>query len=212
MDKEQYKALISNQQLTIEKIKETACKMHDSVGQTYDKTKPYGFHLSMVADAAIEYGHEVIDDNSDILPVIFAAYFHDSIEDARLTYNDVTKIAKLFMTGDQAFTAAEIVYALTNEKGRTRAERAGEKYYDGIRTTPYAPMVKLCDRYANMKYSFSGKNEANNHMREVYQKEWPHFIEAISTQATDKRLSLPQSLKTACHTIILNFSENPLVS
>ena len=40
------------------------------------------------------------------------------------------------------------MYALTNEKGRTRAERAGVKYYEGIRAVPYAPMVKLADRMA----------------------------------------------------------------
>ena len=53
----------------------------------------------------------------------------------------------------QAFMAAEIVYALTNEKGRTRAERAGVKYYEGIRAVPYAPMVKLADRMANVRFS-----------------------------------------------------------
>ena len=46
------------------------------------------------------------------------------------------------MTNEQCITAAEIVYALTNDKGRTRKERAGEHYYAGIRETPYAPFVK----------------------------------------------------------------------
>jgi len=67
------------------------------------------------------------------VPLFFGGYYHDSIEDARLTYNDVMKVARNMMTEEQALMATEIVYALTNEKGRTRAERAGEKYYQGIR-------------------------------------------------------------------------------
>ena len=70
------------------------------------------------------------------------------------TYNDVRKRARsLGLDEAQAFMAAEIVYALTNEKGRTRAERAGVKYYEGIRAVPYAPMVKLADRMANIRFS-----------------------------------------------------------
>ena len=64
----------------------------------------------------------------------------------------------------------------TNDKGRTRAERAGERYYRGIRETPYAPFVKLADRRANITYSCQGHGEANAHMREVYRKELPHFL------------------------------------
>ena len=90
--------------------------------------------------------------------------------------------------------AAEIVYALTNDKGRTRQERAGEKYYAGIRETPYAPFMKLCDRLANMTYSFSGTNDANNHMHRVYEREWPHFKEAITVNCDDSRFCLPVSM------------------
>ena len=70
----------------------------------------------------------------------------------------------------------EIVYALTNEKGRTRAERANDKYYNDICNTPYAPLVKMADRMANMSYSI----EKGSTMANVYRKELPHFIEAIT--------------------------------
>ena len=135
----------------IEQIRESAHQLHEHVNQTYDKVHPYGFHLDMVADAVYKYGHEVCAEEHDVLPLFFAAYFHDSIEDARQTYNDVTKTARQWMDEEQAYTAAEIVYALTNDKGRTRAERAGENYYQGIRETPYAPFVKLADRHHNMR-------------------------------------------------------------
>lgn len=98
--------------------------------------------------------------------------------------------------------AAEIVYALTNDKGRTRAERAGEKYYQGIRETPYAPFVKLADRLANITYSFTHTNEANNHMKGVYAQELPHFLQTITVHSTssaqdnsdDIRFTLPQAM------------------
>ena len=180
----------------MDEIRHAAWTLHENVGQTYDTNLPYGHHLSMVADAAIKYGYEVVNNEADIIPVVFAAYFHDSIEDARLTYNDVVSIAGRFMTNEQCITAAEIVYALTNDKGRTRKERAGEHYYAGIRETPYAPFVKLCDRLANMTYSFNGTNDANNHMHKVYASEWSHFIQAITVCNQDSRYSLPASMVT----------------
>lgn len=178
----------------IEEIKLAAWALHESVGQTYDKNQPYGVHLSMVADVAMRYGHEVVAKEEDVVPLMFAAYYHDSIEDARLTYNDVTAVARKYMDAEQAYMAAEIVYALTNDKGRTRQERAGEKYYAGIRETPYAPFMKLCDRLANMTYSFSGTNDANNHMHRVYESEWLHFKEAITVCGDDCRFSMPASM------------------
>lgn len=175
-------------------IGEAACALHASVNQTYDETLPYGHHLTMVADAARKFGAEVVAQEEDVVPVLFAAYYHDSIEDARQTYNDVMRTARQWMTDEQALMATEIVYALTNDKGRTRAERAGEKYYAGIRLTPYAPLLKLCDRYANMSYSFHGTDASNVHMRSVYAREWPHFLKALTADAEDPRLALPEAL------------------
>ena len=178
----------------IGQIKESAHRLHEHVNQTYDKVHPYGFHLDMVVDSVYKYGHEVCIEERDVLPLFFGAYFHDSIEDARLTYNDVTKTARQWMDEAQAYMAAEIVYALTNDKGRTRAERAGERYYQGIRETPYAPFMKLADRLANITYSFTHSNESNVHMKDVYQQELPHFLAAITAQNDDIRFTLPQAM------------------
>ena len=194
MKKYTFDAFIKANAQVVDEIRYTAWTLHENVGQTYDMALPYGHHLSMVADAAMKYAHKVIENESDIIPVVFAAYFHDSIEDARLTYNDVVSIAGRFMTGEQTHTAAEIVYALTNDKGRTRSERAGEHYYAGIRETPYAPYIKLCDRLANMTYCFNGTNDSNIHMHKVYQSEWSHFISAISCGSKDVRFTLPTEM------------------
>lgn len=192
MRRDSYEVLLNGNIPAITRVRQLAWELHDSVNQRYDGDLPYGAHLDMVADGVITYGHEVIDREADLLPVIFGAYFHDSIEDARQTYNDVLATASRLMDGDQALMAAEIVFALTNDKGRTRAERAGERYYAGIRLTPYAPMVKLCDRIANTRYSAEKTNGSNSRMAQVYRDEFPHFIASITAAgATDPRLALP---------------------
>lgn len=203
MEKKQFAAVLAGQARVAEDIRQSAWTLHERVGQTYDDTRPYGFHLSMVADAAMQYGAPVVADASDVVPLLFGAYYHDSIEDARLTYNDVRRLASSFMTEPQALMATEIVYALTNEKGRTRAERANDRYYAGIRTTPYAPLVKLCDRFANMSYSFRHASGSNHHMRNVYEAEWPHFLQAIDARPTlDGRLLLPPALTQAVENLL----------
>lgn len=152
-------------------IRERVAKIHADVNQYYDE-KPYFYHLDKVGRLVVKYLQEIVNRKEDIIPVIFAAYFHDSIEDARLTYNDVLKIAKEYMTDKQALLATEIVYALTNEKGRNRHERANEKYYFGIRVIPYAPLVKACDRLANYNYA----KETHSKMVSCYEKEMEYFI------------------------------------
>ena len=175
----------------IDHFRQMAHDLHESVNQTYAGLFPYGFHLDMVVEGVRNYGYTVCAREEDVLPLFFAAYYHDSIEDARLTYNDVMRVARDEMTEEQALMATEIVYALTNDKGRTRAERAGEKYYQGIRETPYAPFVKLCDRLANITYSCTGEGNKGTRMREVYKGEMPHFLPAINPHSASCLPSIP---------------------
>ncbi|MCR5821110.1 MAG: hypothetical protein K6F94_09245 [Bacteroidaceae bacterium] len=189
---------------TISEIRQNAHALHDSVNQKYDTIHPYGLHLDMVVSSLYKYGSEVCVSEEDVLPLFFGAYYHDSIEDARLTYNDVFHLAQNIMTSPQAFMATEIVYALTNDKGRTRDERAGERYYKGIRETPYAPFVKLADRLANITYSFTHDDDCNFRMREVYSKEQAHFLSSISSSSQDPRLSIPKSMILAIDSLIHN--------
>jgi hypothetical protein len=194
MTYEEFQACVEKHRPDIEEVRECAHMLHESVNQQYDKKHPYGFHLDMVADSVFKYGHLICQSEHDVVPLFFGAFYHDSIEDARMSYNDVTKAARLFMDEEQAYMAAEMVYALTNDKGRTRAERAGERYYQGIRETPYAPFLKLADRLANTTYSFTHCNKENVHMKEIYREEMPHFLEAINAHSDDPRLALPQEM------------------
>ena len=143
-----------------------ANKCHDSSNHLYDG-KPYNLHLRMVARNAIKYV-ELIP-NADFNNVLGACWTHDVIEDCRQTYNDVLKATNE--------TIAEITYALTNEKGKNRSQRANQAYYQGIINTPYAAFVKLCDRLANVQYSV----ETNSLMIEVYRREQRNFDSSLTT-------------------------------
>ena len=170
-------------------IRRRAAKIHEDVNQHYDE-HPYFYHLNEVATNVIDFLPMILDRQEDIIPVLFAAYFHDSIEDARLTYNDVKKIAREYMDDDQALLATEIVYALTNEKGRNRHERANEKYYEGIRRIAYAPLVKACDRLANYEYAV----RTQSRMVDMYRKEMKEFIDHITLETVDVRFHIPEDL------------------
>ena len=178
----------------INEIRNDAHALHASVNHAYDRIRPYGFHLDMVVNWVRKYIGEVCQQEQDILPIYFAAFYHDSIEDARLTYNDVMKLALQQMDKEQAFLATEIVYALTNEKGRNRAERANEKYYAGFRAIPYAPFVMLADRLANTSYSFSKGTADSLRMSKVYGEELAGFLEALKVGGEDIRFSLPEAM------------------
>jgi (p)ppGpp synthase/HD superfamily hydrolase len=176
MKEKEFKDFIETKKKTIEKIAKAAADLHDKeCNQKYDEDKPYSFHLEMVAKYVMRWGYLVCGNIGHIIPMIFSAYFHDAIEDARMTYNDIMKLSRTFMDKNQALTATEIVYALTDEKGRNRAERGSEKHYQDIRDTLYAPFVKFCDRYSNWQYSV----DKGSHMAEVYRKEMPLFLDKL---------------------------------
>ena len=212
MTKEEFQSYLEKYAQQIEVIRLSAHTLHQNVNQTYGENLPYGYHLDMVAEGVSEYGYLVCDSENDVVPMFFGAYYHDSIEDARLSYHDVMNVACDYMTEEQALMATEIVYALTNDKGRTRAERAGEKYYQGIRETPYAPFVKLCDRLANVTYSCADNGEMNNRMKEVYKNEMHHFLSGINPHSQDRRFQVPRKVIEALAEILIDDLEREEIS
>lgn len=142
---------------------EWVLSQHRDTNHMYDKYLPYEFHLRMVVEVAKKF-QNLITYGADLESVMLGAWGHDLIEDTRVSYNDVKE--------ELGGMAADIVYACTNEKGKNRKERANYKYYDGIRTTPYAVFVKLCDRIANVQYS----KMSGSRMFEMYRKENPDFM------------------------------------
>lgn len=148
---------------SIEKAREYATKCHADTNHLYDG-KPYTEHLELVVRYAEVFG-EYLDDFDH---VIEAAWCHDVIEDCRQTYNDVKQ--------NTCVEVADLVYALTNEKGRNRSERANNIYYEGIRALGIkAVFIKMCDRLANTKYSIDN----GSHMAEMYLHENPSFVNRL---------------------------------
>lgn len=169
---------------------------HDNTNHMYDKYLPYSFHLRMVDRAAQQFEH-LLDDTKDMqtgksreilegsrigfvslrMACRKAAWGHDIIEDTRTSYNDaVNHLGK---------DAADIVYAVTNEKGKNRSERANDKYYEGIVATPGAVFVKLCDRIANVQY---GKMTGSS-MYDKYKKENANFVTKLEGDDKDHKLA-----------------------
>lgn len=133
-----------------EKAREYAILCHQKTAHFYDGYLPYEFHLRMAVQNANRFKHLIPDYDFDNVEA--ACWCHDLLEDTRETYSDVRYPTNAIV--------AELVYALTNEKGRNRKERGNDKYYEGIRQTKHASFVKLCDRIANVEYSiFSGRSD-----------------------------------------------------
>ena len=156
-----------------EKI-EWIIQQHTNTNHMYDKYLPYSFHLRMVVQVFIDFKHLlknvfITEDGNSLTfnDITLACYGHDLIEDTRVSYNDVKK--------ELGQKAADIIYAVTNEKGKVRSERANSKYYEGIRKTEGATFVKLCDRIANVQYGILTKSS----QLEMYKKENIHFITSL---------------------------------
>lgn len=144
-------------------FREWAIQQHRNTNHLYDKIIPYEYHLHMVArevDRHIGLGNY---GKLDILTD--AAYGHDLIEDCRITYNDL-------LSNSASIEVAEIIYALTDEKGKNRAERGREEHYRKLVKVPGAAFVKFCDRIANVRYS----KFAESSMYEKYERENGSFI------------------------------------
>lgn len=184
------KTVQANQQW-LRAMEKEAFAIHDRVNQRYGKFLPYGFHLKLTASYVSRYGYLVAETEADVLVLYASAYLHDTIEDARMTYNDVVKFVRSFKPEGTTLPDAskeqldrqvpEIVYALTNEKGRNRDERANAAYYKGICETKFASFVKMCDRLANLR--FTVMFVFANYMFDVYKKEYPDFIRKIDEGA-----------------------------
>ena len=130
---------------------------------------PYTYHLELVEETLRKFG---FDDEA----LILSAHLHDSIEDANVSYEMIK-----FGFGEEV---AEIVYAITNEQGRTRRERY-EKTYIKIKANYKATILKLADRIVNIEFS----QDTNSNFKTMYQGEWPEFKKALYEKDKDERVN-----------------------
>lgn len=140
---------------------------------------PYSVHLRLV--------HSVINDYRDLCPVDFiiivaAGYCHDLME-IGIGYHEILKFTK-------SKEVAELAFALFNSKGRNRKEKNDAAYYKGIRDTPGAIFLKLCDRIANSRHAYATDQLDK---LEMYRKENDEFYRELYTPELNKMF---EELKT----------------
>lgn len=158
--KEKY-GFLENHQNLVKKAIELATNGHNDTNHKYGNGS-YTIHLAHVVDVAYRFIYLI---PIELRPIVIAScYLHDSIEDARLSYNDIVKSIK-------SIEVAEIVRAVTNYgRGRNRDERMPDFIYQDIRETEMATFVKFCDRIANIEYT--GKSA-------MYEQEHQHFMDML---------------------------------
>jgi (p)ppGpp synthase/HD superfamily hydrolase len=148
--------------------REKAKNFHDKANCEYDNQN-YVIHLDMVAESVRKY-EEVFIRPEDYLTALNAAYFHDIIEDAQLTFNDVKEASNK--------RVAQIVLAVTDVHEENRLLRhlftMGKTVKDYI-----AIIVKMADMRANGLYSKEHGSQMYNVYVEEYLYRRPIFRKAL---------------------------------
>lgn len=164
---------MNNKLMWVNEFIQFCINQHDVVcNQKYAKTLPYSFHLNAVAKQAKKYAYLIknIESTSPYTTeemVIMGAWAHDLVEDARITYNDVAKLV-----GKEV---ADIVYACTECRGKSRAERHSDEFFGTLRESPLGIYVKVCDIIANVSMSMLEDSD----MYKKYKSEFTHLKEEV---------------------------------
>lgn len=165
-------------------------EQHNAINHMYNEDGavpvPYTFHLEMVA--------RILDRKELNLENVFnfllqeygikktelqkAAYAHDSIEDVptRVSYNNLMNAPGITDNNDNRKTICELVFAVSNDRGRNRKERNSAAYYERIRQQPGATLIKMADRIANVEF---GILTGNHGKVKTYYEEYNKLKEEI---------------------------------
>lgn len=171
---------------TLTELRQEIYNQHDIVcNQKYGDNLPYSFHLKAVEAQGEKFKHLLPYHNIEnpdnryshtvcIRSIVkLALSGHDTIEDGRLSYNDVRDLASNLGNRIAGEMVADIIYCVTDEKGKNRAERKSDKYYKELKENKLAVFVKLADISANTLYSKLTRSS----MYDKYKKEFPLFKE-----------------------------------
>jgi (p)ppGpp synthase/HD superfamily hydrolase len=124
---------------------------------------PYLVHLYDVVNVLIEYGYT----HSKYLAT---AWLHDTIEDSTLGYYKIK--------AEVGEDVAEMVFAVTDELGRSRKERKA-KTLPKLNGKIDAQVVKLADWIANVRNAHYKRPD----LIQMYQKDFKDFEKAVRHQA-----------------------------
>lgn len=161
------KLLIANGTISLRAARNWCTQAHGA--QLYDDVLPYRYHLGKTEGVAIRFGFK----RNRIIRL--ACWSHDVPEDTKKTLADL--LAARFPK-----RTVSITWRVTDEPGINRDERKA-KTYPKIAQDWMAVVVKLCDRIANVEYSFNNKKRMRKNRRE-----YPKFKEALY-DANDKRVA-----------------------
>ena len=157
--------LTETQEHQFQIIKSWAIEKHRQSGCLYSGYD-YDLHINSVVNVGRKYLH-LIDEEARF-DTLAAAACHDLIEDCRVNWNE--------LAAKTSPRPADIVYAVTDELGRNRTERA-EKTHPKIAALKEATFVKLDDRISNMKFSYFVNDDKGMFIK--YKNEFPKFFKAL---------------------------------
>ena len=144
--------------------------VHAHGNQTYGDLFPYEKHLQDVVDILIRFGFSG--------KYIIAAWLHDIIEDTAISYNKIKR--------QYGLEVAEMVYGVTDELGRNRAEKKA-KTLPKTASIPGSPVLKVADRIANIE--MGGKVD-------MYVNEFDEFKTALFASLPADALPMWDHLET----------------
>lgn len=142
--------------------REFAVKAHGD--QKYG-VSPYEIHLGNVISVLMRFNIDL--SNPYNLNLLIAAWLHDVLED--------TAITKAELEAKFGTIVTEIVYALSDDQGDSRAERK-INFYKKIAKNEEAIIVKLADRISNVEFSII---HGNDRKFEIYKVEQVKLEEAL---------------------------------
>lgn len=161
--------LIKEKRMNIEKISNFAKKSHQETNCRYGD-EDYFIHLSLVAELVQKHS-SVFTNIYDVQVVYAAAYCHDLIEDARVSYDTILKISNK--------DVADVVLAVTDVHAENRLMRHLLTMHKTVKDYR-AIFLKLCDMYVNASYSKSHKHSMYKKYVEEYTYRKPIFITALN--------------------------------
>ena len=165
--------------LIFKDLREIARKQYNDANCKYGNNE-YIYHIDMVSDAIEKYQNVFINQN-DYFNTYVASLFHNSIEDARQTFND--------MKGIIGIEAARVVLRVTDVPAENRLMKhlltMGKTVEDHR-----AIILKMCDIWANATYSKTSGGTMYIKYVDEYQYRKPIFQSALKwyTQCLDQIL------------------------
>jgi len=166
-----------------EELRSIAKSHYDNANCKYDG-QSYMVHIDMVL-IAVEIFQKVFKHPVDLETTATAALYHDTIEDARCTHSDISKII-----GNDA---ADVVLAVTDVPAENRLMRHLLTMSKTVKDYR-AIILKMCDIYANATYSKSNGSSMYAKYVEEYQYRKPIFKKALTWYMSELNVDVLEKL------------------